>query len=343
MKRHLIFGLLVIAFLWFAISRLTEIKLLTQTLIQGQWEWVLVAAALQFVYFVGRTAVYQSAFKTVEVESKIPELLPVFFVSIFINVATPTGGTGGIALFAQDAARRGKSSVRTTVGTVLFLIADFVAVMLVLVPGMTLLFIYHDLQRYEVFSALILLAITGGLTSLLLLGLWLPDHLQKFMLRLQQLINHWSMRINKRRILPEYWAAYNAAELALAAQAVAKYPKQLAHTILIALAARLIDLFSLYTLFLAFHQPSPPGVIVAGYAMGILFWIVSIMPQGIGVVEGVMTLVFTSLGIPPENAAVISLAYRGLALWLPLIVGFFLLRTLPWFKKRPLPAEKLNP
>ena len=58
-----------------------------------------------------------------------------------------------------------------------------------------------------------------------------------------------------------------------------------------------------------FHQNVHFGVLVAGYAMGILFWIVSITPQGIGVVEGMMTLVFASLGVPIEHATVIALAF----------------------------------
>jgi len=62
---------------------------------------------------------------------------------------------------------------------------------------------------------------------------------------------------------------------------------------------------------------------VAGYAVGILFWIVSITPQGIGVVEGVMTLAFTSLGIPTAVAATVVLAFRGLTFWIPMLLGFF--------------------
>jgi hypothetical protein len=65
--------------------------------------------------------------------------------------------------------------------------------------------------------------------------------------------------------------------------------------------------------------------------MGVLFWIVSITPQGIGVVEGTMALVFTSLGIPAERATLIALSFRGLTFWLPLLVGFLLLRRVRAF------------
>jgi phosphatidylglycerol lysyltransferase len=62
-----------------------------------------------------------------------------------------------------------------------------------------------------------------------------------------------------------------------------------------------------------------------------LFWIVSITPQGIGVLEGVMALVYTSLDVPVAKVTVISLAFRGLTFWLPLAIGFFLLRRVKSF------------
>ena len=60
-----------------------------------------IAALLQVVYYLFYTGVYQSAFYTVEVESRVVELLPVTFASIFLNVAAPTGGASGAALFVE--------------------------------------------------------------------------------------------------------------------------------------------------------------------------------------------------------------------------------------------------
>ena len=105
--------------------------------------------------------------------------------------------------------------------------------------------------------------------------------------------------------------------------AVASHPFRLMRTVAVALLAHILDITSLYLLFLAFNQPIGLGTLVAGYAVGILFWIVSITPQGIGVVEGVMALTFTSLGIPGAVATTVALAFRGLTFWLPMILGFF--------------------
>ena len=66
--------------------------------------------------------------------------------------------------------------------------------------------------------------------------------------------------------------------------------------------------------------------------MGILFWNISPVPQGIGVVEGVMALVYTSLGIQGFIAALIVLAFRSLNFWLPMLLGFILFRKVKILK-----------
>ncbi len=331
MKRRWLLWLLVIAFVWIVVSRLTEIRKLVETLAQGQLAWVLAAIWLQVIYYVTYTALYRFAFHTVEVESRLSELLPVVFASIFVNVAAPTGGASGAALFVDNAARRGQSATRTAAGIVLMWAANFSAFTLVLAVGMVYLFWYHDLALYQIVGAAILLLMLGGLTGVLVLGLWQPDYLHQALAWLQRIVNRLAGRLKRPAPLAEDWAEKNAAEFTGAAMAIAAYPRRLGCTLAVALAAHLVNLASLYTLFLAFHQPVEFGVLVAGYAMGILFWIVSLAPQGIGVVEGVMALVYTSLKVPAEKATVVALAFRGLTFWLPLAIGFLLLRRVRSF------------
>ena len=331
MKRRWIFWILVVIFVWVVISRLSEIKKLADTLLGGQWQWVAVAALAQVVYYIIYTALYQSAFRTVGVKSRIRDLLPVTFASIFMNVAAPSGGASSTVLFADDAAKRGQSAARAAVGTLLVLVTDFSAFLAILLVGMIYLFTQHNLKFYESIAAVFLLVIIGGLTALLLLGLWRQQWLHRILIWVQKMANRIARMIKRPDFLDEAWVEKNTAEFSEAAIAITAQPSMLLQTVGIAFAAHLVDITSLFVLFLAFHQKVHFGVLVAGYSMGILFWIVSITPQGIGVVEGMMTLVFASLGVPIERATVISLAFRGLTFWLPLGIGFILLRRLKSF------------
>ena len=190
MKRRWLFRLLIVAFLWVVISRFTEIEKLTQTLIQGQWQWVLAAALLQVVYYVVFSALYQASFHAVEVESRVRDLVPVTLSSIFVHVAAPSGGASGVALFVDDAVRRGQSAARATAGILLVQIADFATFTLVLIVGLAYLYSRHDLTIYEILGTVVLLFILSGLTSVLLLGLWQPERLRRLLNWLQRTFNH---------------------------------------------------------------------------------------------------------------------------------------------------------
>jgi phosphatidylglycerol lysyltransferase len=203
------------------------------------------------------------------------------------------------------------------------LTSDFTAFALLLIPGMAYLSFEHDLKPYEILAAIILLLTTLGLTVILLMGIWKPDWLRWLFGWSQRTANWFYGRLSRSLVLADDWAQKNAEEFTQASAAVAGHPFRLIRTVGIALLAHLLDLASLYILFTAFRQPVGLGTLVAGYAVGILFWIVSITPQGIGVVEGVMVLTFTSLGIPGAVAATVALAFRGLTFWLPMILGYF--------------------
>src|SRR5205085_10350788 len=93
--------------------------------------------------------------------------------------------------------------------------------------------------------------------------------------------------------------------------------RKLLPPLLHALAIPSINLLMLYLLFLAFGTPVAFGVLVAGYAVGTLLVIIAITPSGLGPTEGMMILTYSSLGVMPETATLVTLVYRGFSFWLP--------------------------
>ncbi len=322
MKRRWIFLVLTVSFLWLVVSRFTQLEQLKATLSQAQWPWLLAALVTQTVYFVVFSASYQAAFSSVDIHTRTRDLIPITLGSLFVNVVVPAGGAAGAALFTEDLARRGQPAPKTAAGVLLQLIADFTSFTLILIPSLVFLFIEHDLKGYEIVAAIILLFITVGLSAILLLGIWNQSVLQKLFGWTQRTANWMVGQLHRSLSLADDWAQKNAVEFGDASIAVANHPSRIVRAIAVAFLAHLLDIFTLYILFRAFNQPVGPGVLVTGYAIGILFWIVSITPQGIGVVEAMMALVFTSLGIPGAAAATIVLAFRGLTFWIPMLLGF---------------------
>jgi phosphatidylglycerol lysyltransferase len=326
-----LFALLVAGFLWVLINRFAEIRQLLGTLIQGQWAWIALAAGLQVSYYLIYAALVQAAFRLVDIPAKVRDLLPITFASLFVNATTPTAGTAGAALFIDDARRRGHSAAAATAGTLLVQASIFGVFILFLSVGLAYLFSYHNLTTLELMSATIMFALAGMLFGVLMLALWRPDWLRSLFTGFARLINGMGSWVKRPFILSEHWAEKSAQDFSSAASAIRAHPTQVAVTLLIALGLHLTSLVSLYCLFRAFHQTPTPVILVVGYAMSFLFMIVSPTPSGIGVVEVVVPLVYSSMGVPAAAGTAVTLSFRGLSFWLPMLLGFFLLRQLSMF------------
>jgi uncharacterized protein (TIRG00374 family) len=90
------------------------------------------------------------------------------------------------------------------------------------------------------------------------------------------------------------------------------------------LASVVFDLLTLFCVFLAAGYQIEPGLLVAGYGAPILAGKLSILPGGVGVIEGGMAALYAALGVPGPVVVVTVLGYRLLSFWIPVIIGFAL-------------------
>jgi uncharacterized membrane protein YbhN (UPF0104 family) len=82
------------------------------------------------------------------------------------------------------------------------------------------------------------------------------------------------------------------------------------------------DMLTLYFLFIAAAHAVGPGVLLTGYGLPLLLGKVSFLPGGVGIVEGTMTAIYASTGVPLQVTAVVILAYRLISFWIPTLLGF---------------------
>ena len=324
-------SLLTLAFVWLLLSRLTEIETLIQTLAEGRWRWIVAAFVLQALYFLFYAASYRTAFATVGIPSRMKDLIPLTFAAIFANTTAPTGGAAGGALLVEDAARRGHSRARAAAGFLLHMATDYGAFCIMLLVGLGVLAQRADLHWYELTAALFLLLYVASISGALLLGIWLPQWLHNTFAWLQRQVNRMGAWVRKPTLLTDDWSARNAEELIEASRAITTHPRQLAITLLFTAIFHSLEIATLYVLFVAFNLPANMGVVIAGYSMIILFSIISPTPNGVGLVEGLMPIIFASLDLPADLATIVVLSFRGITFWLPLLIGFVLMQRLPIF------------
>jgi len=306
-------------------SRFVELRELGTTLREGQWQWMAAAIVLQGAYYLLYAVLYRAGYATVGVASRVQELIPVMMASIVVGTLTPAGGLSSAAVMVDDAARRHQSAARAAEGVLLVWVAGVAMAVPLLAVGLGYLQSRGALAVYELVAALIFILYAGVLFAMLFLAKWRHEWLRAALGWAQGLIDALLTRLH-RPGLPENWAERNAAEAAGAASAIAARPRLLGLTLALALGAHLLNLASLAAIFLAFDHALAFGALSAAYTLGFVFAVISVIPFDLGVLAGVMALVYSSIGVPTARALVISVAFRGINAWLPVALGFLLVR-----------------
>lgn len=87
-------------------------------------------------------------------------------------------------------------------------------------------------------------------------------------------------------------------------------------------------LTTLWAAFRCIHEPVPMDVVVIGFSTGVFLSLVNLVPGGLGIMEGSMSAVFASLGVPLESAVVATMIFRLSYYVIPLLVTLVLFRRM---------------
>ncbi len=306
-----------------------ELETTVATLQKAHLRYLFIALALHTLWLLNIGLTYKSIYHLLGIEEGLQRITLVAAASNFVNIVAPTGGVSGIALFAAEARQRGYPTGKATLAGALFLFVDQVGFLIVLALGWIVLIRRNDLNAGEISASLLLLAAASIFGFLLFLGYRSADALGNALARIAHAINRALRIFLHRDYLSEDRAHAFAAEVA---EGLADLPEHSVRNLVRPLAYALINktllIGILVCAFLAFDVPFSAGTIIAGWAIGYLFLVVSPTPNGIGVVEGLMPLTLTSLRVPYEAAVVVTLAYRAVSFWWMLAVGAWAFRHL---------------
>jgi glycosyltransferase 2 family protein len=325
--RKAIFSIILFLSLIFTARHFLEFQKVTGTLQTADWRFVLLAMLFEVlgISVLGKT--YQSIYRILGMKEDPRHMISLAAAANFVNMIAPSGGMSAVAMFLSDARRRGHPAARVTIANAIYLICEYIALLIAFSLGFVVLIRRNNLHWPEVIAASILLLGVVGLLLLLILA-WYSTRACTLVLGFGFRFTNFVARPFLHRTCLEEGLAQRFAEEARSGMALLSRSSapQLARPILFSLSNKLVLIGILMMVFCAFGVPFSPGTIIAGFSLGYLFVVVSPTPAGIGIVEGVLTLSLRSLGVPLEPAAIITLAFRGITLWEPFFIGGYLFR-----------------
>ncbi len=327
MRNFLIALILLLGFI-FIVGRLTELQTIATTLQKGLWWFLGLALIIQILWTFNCGASFQAIYRGMGIDERLGVLALIVSAASFVNVVAPSAGVSGMAIFISEARRRNYSSARVAAAGVLFLLFDYLGLIAILAIGLIILIRRNDLTLVVILASVALVALVVLFTFLINLGMQSAVKLGNVLAKLARFFNRLMRPFIHRDYLSETRAREFALEAADALILMRNQPRNLLLPLLLSLSNKVALLMILTLSFLAFKVPVSVGTIIACFSIANLFVIISPTPAGMGFVEGALTLSLTSMYISLEDAALITLSYRALTFWLPMLVGMVSLRVL---------------
>lgn len=303
---------------------------------------IVAAMAVQGVYWVTFAAMYQTSYRVVGLQSRVRDLLPVWLGSLFVSIAAPAAAP---AVFMDDAVRRGQSPAKVGAGILVLRLTDFGTLTLFIASGIAVMatrMSMHPWQSKTLLGHCVALAILVGVTLAwsgpLFLARWRPQALRGLLNWVRGAVNGAFRLVRRPEPLPtggdHDWASYHTEHFAHSAELALANPSRLLAPAAVATLAHLLDWASLHIMLHAFGIDADLGTSLIAFSVCLLYWIVSPTPDGVGFVEAAVALSLVTIGVAEQHEAIAAaVAFRGITLYLPIIIGGFCLPRLAARKK----------
>ncbi len=346
--RRILVALLLLLGLMFVVAHQGELQRFLAVVRSGDWRFVALAFAFQTVWFAHVAFTFDFLYRALGLREHRLRLLLMALSMNFVNMVAPTAGVSGMAVFASEAREQGQSTAKAMVATTLYIFFEHLGFLAVLFVGLWVLLRRGRLTWVEISASAIMVAIVVGLGSMLYLGAHAGKPLAAFLAWAARRINGLLWPFLRRPWLSEARAHQFGHDLSVGLRALRTNPRFVGLLALMGIGSKVWLMLVLYAVFRAFHVPLSPGTWIVAFTVAYLFLVVSPAPGGVGFVESALTVTLTSFYLPVEDAVVVALVYRGITFWIPLLLGFFALRALPWSRAlngppRPSGASKQPP
>lgn len=294
-----------------------------------EWPRLILPIGATLLSYALMTMSYEGIARAAGTPIGFPAMLRITFVSNVVNYIVATGGISGFALrmyfFRQHDIPVGRA---VTISFVQGLLTNL-TLLFFLVMGFVFLLTHESLSTAALVSATTLLALFVIAT---LLSVLLLVHAG-----VRRRVLFWALEAShalSKRFLPHHktprrmrlWRLQVNIERGFAFM-LANWRQMIMPVVYIVLDW-VVTLGVLWGSFWCVNQYVPFPLVTVGFAIGILFSLVSLAPGGIGIMEGSMTTIFVALGVPLEQTVVAVLIFRIAYYAVPFLVSVAFFRTM---------------
>ena len=280
--KNLFMGVVLIIVLAVVFLRGDQLVELGETMKQGSPLPLVAAILTQLGKYFAQSFAYSRSFAAVGERMEPKSTLPLVFGTFFMNTIAPSMNLAGTTLVVDDARRRGIPAGKATGAALLMQITIDGAFSTLMVCAFVFLAVTVGLSPVWFLMGMVVLCLVGTMVALLILAHKKPDLLMRLLRPAERVSRKVVARVRKKPLEP--WAERIAQAFSEAAGMIGHSPKPTLQAYGCSLIASLCELSCFTLVGIGFGVDTAPAL-VCGYVVATLFAMISVTPQGVGVVE----------------------------------------------------------
>jgi uncharacterized protein (TIRG00374 family) len=244
----------------------------------------------------------------------------------FVNHILPSGGVSGITYFSVRMRSLGVSGSKSTLAQVMKLFLLYVSYQPLLVAGVLILAARGHTNN-------LIMVVVSSLITLLIVGTIIGIYIIESRQRINSTLTFITKVLNRiihifRASRPETFniaaAQMTFDELHENYQIFKHNWRDLKLPFVYMSIANLTEIAAVYAVYVAFGHLVNVGAVILAYAVANFAGLISVLPAGIGIYEGLMTAVLAATGISATLSIPVTIMYRVLNMFIQLTPGYIL-------------------
>lgn len=329
-KKILFWGL-ILGFMYAVATYLSDIENILLVARRGN-PLILIAAFLVqclAIYFTSLIMAYGVQF--IGAKKTSLEALKHYLSTLFIGIANPIGTTASVLYMAQKLSAN--STVQTS-GAYIGLMLGQLMINLIFLLHLIIMIGYLEFMRAPGISLIVLALCLYLLLILVVIGI---IYLALNKVVLFKKVAFWlrdffssagGLLKNPFRTIPDEKFATWIDDFNISSRILTRESNKgrIIKFLLSGASVYISTGLSLYLVFLAFGVDVSWWQLFTAVGVIFLFTAATPTPYGIGFVEGISQIVLSAIGVPGNAAVVVTLVYRGISVWIPIMIGFLTFR-----------------
>ncbi len=277
------------------------------------------------VAFHGQTALYQDLFGILGKKLRYWSMFKVTLELNFVNNVFPSGGAAGFSYFGLKMREFGVNAATATLVQVMRFITSFISFQILIFVALLVLSIFDSASN-------LMILVGSFLGTMLLVGTLLVAYIVGSRSRIDGFFTFLTKALNRviQLVRPHHPETINIAsarkmffELHQNYLVLKKEYRRLKRPLGNAMLVSIGEVATLYSVFLAFGFALNPGAVIIAYAIANFAGLISVLPGGVGIYEGLMIGVFAAAGVSPAISIPAVIMYRILTMVVQLPIGYY--------------------